>query len=149
AQRDYARAIADYDQAIRLNPQAAEAYNNRGDAYKNGPQHDYAHAIADYDQAIRLNPQYALAYSNRAQAYYAVQDYAHEVADYDQALRIEPSNAGWLNGRCWARAVWGQQLDQALADCDASLRIASEPNTLDSRGMVHFKRGEFQAALAD
>ena len=47
------RAIQDYDQAIRLNPRYAEAYNNRGIAYKNLGQHQ--RAIQDYDEAIRIN----------------------------------------------------------------------------------------------
>ena len=58
-----AEAIAEYDQAIRLNPLLAPAYLNRGVAYrKSGELH---RAIEDYDEAIRLDPQLALAYSNR------------------------------------------------------------------------------------
>ena len=48
------RAIEDYDQAIRLNPNFAEAFYNRGVAYDGKGQPD--RAIEDYDQAIRLNP---------------------------------------------------------------------------------------------
>ena len=33
--RDYDRAIADFDQAIKLNPNDALVYNNRGFAYRN------------------------------------------------------------------------------------------------------------------
>ena len=51
---DYKGAITDYTQAIRLNPDYANAYNNRGLAKSNLGQH-FA-AIADYDIAIRLNP---------------------------------------------------------------------------------------------
>ncbi|MEQ1707555.1 MAG: serine hydrolase [Terricaulis sp.] len=110
----------------------------------------YARAIADHDQAIRLNPQDANAFYNRGLTYHAQHDYARAVADFDQAIRLQPNNADMLNGRCWARAVWGQQLDQALADCDASLRIRSnDAGTLDSRGLVHLRRGEFQAAFTD
>ena len=56
-------AIADYDIAIRLNPDHADAYNNRGNAKSALGQH-FA-AIADYDIAIRLNPDDARAYYNR------------------------------------------------------------------------------------
>ena len=56
---DYKGAITDYTQAIRLNPDYADAYNNRGNAKSNLSQH-FA-AIADYDIAIRLNPDYATA----------------------------------------------------------------------------------------
>src|SRR5271170_3306736 len=34
-EKDYDRAIADYDQAITLDPQNAAPYNNRGNAYRN------------------------------------------------------------------------------------------------------------------
>ena len=63
---DYKGAITDYTQAIRLNPDYADAYYNRGNAKSKLGQH-FA-AIADYDIAIRLNPDDAGAYYNRGNA---------------------------------------------------------------------------------
>ena len=57
---------ADYDEAIQLWPDYAEAFNNRGNAYS--AKGDYDRAIRDYDQAIRLNPDNALAISMRERA---------------------------------------------------------------------------------
>lgn len=152
---DYPRAIADLTQAIALNPPEVSAsalastYYYRGAAYANSTPRDFVHAIADFDQAILLNPQFEQAFHDRGAAYYFRHDYARAIADYDQAIRLNPQDAVYLNDRCWARAAWGQQLDQALADCNASLRIANEAGTLDSRGLVHLRRGEWQAAFAD
>ena len=64
-------AIQDPKSAIRLDPQLALAYNNRGDAYRDLGR--YQKAIQDYNEAIRLDPQLALAYNNRGDAY---QDWA-------------------------------------------------------------------------
>ena len=50
------RAIADYDQAIKLNPTAA-AYNNRGSAW--AAKGEFDRAMADLDQAIKLDPRLA------------------------------------------------------------------------------------------
>ena len=61
------RAIEDFDEAIRLNPEDADAYYNRGVAY--GDLGQYEREIQDYDEAIRLNPEYAKAYYNRGVAY--------------------------------------------------------------------------------
>jgi tetratricopeptide (TPR) repeat protein len=36
-----------------------------------------------------------------------------------------------------------------LVACDAAVRTARTPATLDCRGLVHLRRGEFQAAVAD
>ncbi|MEQ1784447.1 MAG: tetratricopeptide repeat protein [Hyphomonadaceae bacterium] len=150
-QPDYASAIAHLTQAIALDPQNVDAFYNRGIAYQYGPQPDYASAIADLTQAIALDPQDADFFFNRGDAYQSgpQHDYARAIADYTQAIVLNPQNASLLNSRCWVRAVWGQELDQALADCDASLRIANSLDTLDSRGLVHLRRGEFQAAFAD
>ena len=64
----YGRAIMEYNEAIRLKPNYADAYNNRGNAY--GKLDQYQRAIADYNEAIRLKPYYAVAYHNRAVAYF-------------------------------------------------------------------------------
>ena len=64
---DYDKAIADFTEAIRLNPKIAKAYNNRGLAYEN--KGDYDKAIADCTEAIRLDPKFAEAYHNRGAAY--------------------------------------------------------------------------------
>ena len=53
-QRDYPRAIADYSEAIRLNPQYANAYSNRGLAYEE--LGDHARAAADRAIAERPAP---------------------------------------------------------------------------------------------
>ena len=53
-------AIADYDEAIALDPQAAEAFYTSGNAFCD--LGDYDRAIADYDEAIALDPQAAEAY---------------------------------------------------------------------------------------
>src|SRR5262252_6072131 len=109
---NYDRAIADYNQAIKLNAKFAIAYNNRGVTYdKNG---EYDRAILDYDQTIKLKPS--------AEGY------------YNQAIKLKADFAPAFDNRCWARAVVGI-LKQALADCNQALRLM--PNnaaTLDSRG---------------
>ena len=53
-------AFADFDAAIRLNPNDAYAYVRRAGAKEKLNQLDAA--IADYDSAIRLNPNNAYAY---------------------------------------------------------------------------------------
>ena len=65
--QDYDRAIQDFDQVIRLDPNNAIAFGNRGIVYL--IKQDYDRAIQDFDQAIRLDPNYAAAIHNRDIAY--------------------------------------------------------------------------------
>jgi tetratricopeptide (TPR) repeat protein len=59
---DYDRAIADYTQAIRLDPNDADAYLNRGVTYAN--KKDYAHARANWEKVLQLKPNDANARKN-------------------------------------------------------------------------------------
>ena len=76
----HASALADYDQAIRLQPESAEPYYNRGSARERRGQ--YEEAIADYDQAIILQPGDVEAYRNRAVAKAASGRTAEARADF-------------------------------------------------------------------
>src|SRR5690242_4388303 len=75
------RAIADYDQAIRFDPNLALAFKNRGIAYNARGELDLA--IRDYEQAISLDPKSTSAFYNRAVAYQAKGDLDRALADYD------------------------------------------------------------------
>jgi tetratricopeptide (TPR) repeat protein len=75
------------------------------------------------------------------------------VTQLDQWIAENPHDerlAGGLNDRCWARAQLGIDLDKALADCNAALRLnPGDPTTLDSRGLVQLRLGDFDKSIAD
>ena len=89
---DLDRAIADYSEAIRLDPKYAEAYYGRGLTYRN--KGDVERAIADYSEAIRLDPKLAAAYNNRGNAY-------REMGDLDLAYSpgLQPGDPTCSPGR--------------------------------------------------
>jgi tetratricopeptide (TPR) repeat protein len=89
--RVYDQSIADFNQAIRLDPNLTEAFNDRGRAYSN--KGDYDRAIADYNQVIRLDPNLDVAFNNRGLAYERKGDNDRAIADFEAALRIDPNYA--------------------------------------------------------
>ncbi len=84
-------AIADYNQALAVNPKRVATYNNRGNVkFALG---DKQGAIADYSQALAINPKLAKAYYNRGIVKFALGDKQGAIADYNQALTINPKDA--------------------------------------------------------
>jgi lipoprotein NlpI len=83
------QAIADFDEAIKLDPKNASAYNNRGNAKSEKGEADAA--IEDFNAAIKANPRYASAYFNRANSY-ATKGDAAALKDYDTALKHNRRN---------------------------------------------------------
>jgi tetratricopeptide (TPR) repeat protein len=101
--KEYDKAIRDYDEAIRLDPKYALAFNSRGNAWSNKKEYDKA--IRDYDEAIRLDPKYALAYFNRGYAWYEKKEYDKAIRDFDQTLLLDPkyADAPYNKACCYAR----------------------------------------------
>lgn len=96
--------IANYTHAIELNPNLAEAYNNR--AYVNMVKKDYAAALPDLDRALQLRPNYVNALMNRGDIYnyYDAINFERAVDDYDQVLNID-SNAAEHTSVCGHRLL--------------------------------------------
>jgi tetratricopeptide (TPR) repeat protein len=113
------RALADCNEAIRLDPKYAAADNNRGNAYR--AKGDLDRAIADYNEAIRLDPKFALAYNNRGNAYWDKGDLDRAIADYN-AIRLDSKYALAYNNRGIAYRAKGD-LDHAIADYNEAIRI--------------------------
>ena len=77
--------------AIKLNPNVADAYFNRGAIYE--ILQKYQQAIKDYTQAIKLNPNFAEAYQNRGNAYKALGKNAEAEKDFAKAKEL--GYKGW------------------------------------------------------
>jgi tetratricopeptide (TPR) repeat protein len=101
-ERGYAAVDVDerlrfYTEALRLKPDFAVAFMNRGNARQ--AKGDLDDALADYNEALRLKPDYALAFNNRGVARQAKGDLDGALADYNEALRLKPDFALAFNNR--------------------------------------------------
>ena len=98
--KDYRGAVSDFNEAIRLVPNYAEAYYGRGRVryfldYDRG-------AILDFNEAIRLAPNYAEAYYGRGQVRYFLDNHRGAILDFNEAIRLTPSYAEAYYGRARA-----------------------------------------------
>ena len=143
---DFNKAIADYTEAIRLDPKSAEAYVGRG--YGNLRKGDVDKAVDDLTEAIRVDPKRGEAYVVRASIYHMTQCYEKAVADLTEAIRIDPKSDQTYQNRAAAYAEEGK-FDQAIADCDAALALNPKGiATYDFRGLAYLRKGDFDGAIA-
>lgn len=148
-QSQFGRALADFGRALRINSRNAEAYAARGFLHQMRGAYDIA--VRDYDQALAIEPELDSAASGREEALaQRITAFREQLEAITERLQEAPTDASLLNNRCWIRVINDDDLDAALADCNAAL-LASPQNAaaLDSRGLVHIKRGDFAAAIAD
>ena len=136
------------NEAIRLKPDYADAYNNRGNAKQKLGQYDAA--VADYDEAIRLNPDMAEAYNNRGTVKQKLGQYDAAIADCNEAIRLNPNLADAYSNRGAVKQKLGQY-DAAVADCNEAIRRNPEAaaEAYVNRGAVKKKLGQYDAAIAD
>ena len=117
---DWRRAIADFDEAIHLNPNRASLYRDRALARRqNG---DLELAIEDYDEAIAHDPRHAAPYHQRGLALAAAGDLDRAILSYNTAVRLDPSDAQPRLDRGLAFLARGQA-NEARADFEAALAL--------------------------
>ena len=140
-------AIADYNEAIRLEPNEAVVFHNRGSAWS--AKKDYEKAIADYNEAIRLDPKFATAYINRGLAWHNKKDYEKAIADYNEAIRLDPKFAtAYINrGRTWSAR---KDYEKAIADYNEAIRLDPKyAKAYKNRGSAWDDKKDYEKAIAD
>ena len=146
-------ALADFDQAVKLKPDDADALIARA-SLRADRQASAAEVTPDLEAADRALPKDADARLHIGNVYQSVGQPAAAVNQYskwiDSHPRDNPTMPIALNARCWNRALSGQELAQALIDCNAALKL--KPDTaeiLDSRGLVYLRQKNYDKAIAD
>jgi len=140
-------AIADFDAALALKPDDAEALNDRGFAHD--AKHEPDLAITDFDAAIKLRPDFAAAFGNRGRAFARKRQYERAIADYDHALALQPDFVRAWFDRGEAYADTNRQ-DRAIADfTEAVARNNQYAAAFNARGRAYLAKGQIDQAIDD
>jgi tetratricopeptide (TPR) repeat protein len=107
------QAIAEFTEAIRLDPQDRGAYHDRAVAYIQIGE--YERAIADLTAAAKLEPWFAPIYHNRGSAHAKREDYSKAIGDFTKAITLDARYASPLGARAEA-FVAVSDYTHALAD---------------------------------
>jgi len=136
-----------YSRAIKLNPQYAAAYNNRGDAYQALDRID--EAFKDFSKAIEFNAENAPAYINRGNIYQKMEKHSEAVQDFSRAISLNSKYALTYNNRGSSYKKLGKY-KKALKDFNMTIQLEPKFNTAYfNRGDVLRKMGKNQEAISN
>jgi len=172
-----AAAIADYDEAIRLNPFFTSAYRRRGDFHR--VMRAYDRALRDFDQAVRLDPS-ADHHLGRGMLRLSIGDPTRALEDFAVVIRLHPRapEAYYGRSRAYRDLAMPERGDEALheahqrdggrwlgacersmglgflgnaqEDCDEAVRLQPDHEHARSvTGRLHLRFGRIEAAIAD
>ena len=146
-QKEYEKSIEHYDKAIGLKPDLAEAYYNRGDAYRNTS--DFDRALDDYTQAIKLNPDSADTYNNRGITYNGKGDFDRAIEDFNKAINLNPDDATAYNNRGFTYRDTGD-FNRAIDDFNKAIALNPDYATAyNNRGFTYSGKSDFDRAIDD
>jgi tetratricopeptide (TPR) repeat protein len=149
-QKDFAKAIADFDRAIELNPSVVW-WTGRGIAQAYSKE--YAKAAADFTEAIKLDPNDHSAYYDRGFVFRKSGEYEKAIADFETAFRLVPSEARSLNSLAWLFATCPKA---DVRDGKKALKYATEacemaewrnPSRLKTLAAAYAELGQFEDAV--
>ena len=140
------RAIADYDEATRLAPTYALAYEGLGAMWR--VKGDKDNAIANYNEAIWIDHKFGYAYAARGETYYEWGDFAEAAEDLKRGNELidEAYAMIWL---FLARGRLGQDGASELATHAAKLKTKDWPFAVIDALLGHRTVAQMQAAAAN
>ncbi len=99
-QKRFEAAVSAYQEAIRLNPEYADAFFSLGATY--WKMSEQSKAITAYEEALRLNPRHVPAAANLGWLYFDIGDFARSAELLQSAIK---------NAHDWEANTPGQRTD--------------------------------------
>ncbi len=145
--RQYDRAIADCDEALRLDPAGTAALAMRARALARVGRHK--EGLTNLEEALRIDPKCGVAYAGRGHIWLELDESSNALEDFARAIEFDPKSAWTYGGRGRAFARQGE-FDKAIDDFSAALKLNPHLRAVwNNRGNVWFKKGDFSHAVAD
>jgi tetratricopeptide (TPR) repeat protein len=146
-QGEWDKAIKDLDEAIRLDPKAAEAFCVR--AMCRLALGHLPNALLDTEQALRLDSDNPAYLSNRGTVLSALGQVDKAILDFDRAIRLNPKQTDAYVGRslCW---IHRRDFDAAIKDLDEAIRLSpTQAQAYSNRGGAWREKHELDKAIKD
>jgi lipoprotein NlpI len=144
---DLDTAISNFNEAIKIDPKYAPAYESR--AYAEALQHKLDVAIVDYSQAIAIDPKYADALYNRGVAKGESGDLDGALADFNATIEANPKYVTAYYNRGHVKYFKGD-LDGTISDLNQAIALdANSPYAFYIRGLARLAENDKEGAGSD
>lgn len=141
----YQAAIDDFAEAIRLQPDFADAYYNQGTAWL--ALNEFNLAVSCFDEVIRLKPDFA-AYNQRGLAKIKLSQYKTALNDFDKAIELNPDEAGPFINRGMVKFELGEH-EAAFADFDRAIQLQPDfAGAYYNQGVARLDLGKHSDAIS-
>ncbi len=153
--KEWDKAEAAFTEAIKLDPECAEAYHRRAGCLFNAGK--TKESLSDFDMAARLDPKNAEVFKNRGLAYLRLLRVDEAMADLRHAQQLDPDHPDLYRKpmslafaqRGYVKAQ-ANQTEEAIADMDEALRLdPTNAEVFDKRGSLRFNLKHVKEAVAD
>ncbi len=153
--KEWDRAVAAFSEAIRLNPECAEAYHRRAGSRFNAGK--VKESLSDFDAAAHLDPKNAEVFKNRGMAYLMLLRIDEAMADLRHAQELDPDHPELFRKamsvafaqRGYVKAQ-AEKWTEAIADLtQAILFDATNAEYFDKRGSCHYNLRHYDEAVKD
>ena len=142
-----AKAEADYDRAIQLDPSSTYALRLRAALLSRHGQNDKA--IEDADAATRLHPEDASGYKDRGGVLVRLGQYQRAIEALNRAVELDPNRATSYLNRGAAYNGLGHY-ERAIEDLNKA--IALDPKNAGAHtnaGLAYYMIGQYERAMED
>lgn len=141
-------ALADFSQAITLDPNHEAAKIERGKIYLRIGEREKA--IADFSEVIARNPKNWQAWQQRGNTY-TLLDKAKALADLNEAIKLNPQNAELYLSRSLAYDRQDPKWQtKSLADLSEAIKLNPKlVEAYQSRAPLYAESGKIDLAIAD
>jgi tetratricopeptide (TPR) repeat protein len=139
-------AVAQYQEALRIQPDYADAHNNLGMIWAGRGQ--ILQAIGEYRKALDASPQHAQAHNNLANALESQGEADEALTHYQQAVESRPdfAEAHYHLGNAWSARG---EVDRAIAEYGKALAIRPDlAEAHNNLGLALADRRDLAAAIA-
>ncbi|MBC7914696.1 MAG: caspase family protein, partial [Pyrinomonadaceae bacterium] len=127
--KDYAAALKDFDEALRIDPKGIYVYIARARFYRLTGQYDLAQE--EYAKLIKIDSRYSYAYWGRAKLYKAKGLYQQAIDDLETAMKIDTAYRSIFNTSIWSPLIRSGQFDKAKEYVDEYLSQTTSSPDLD------------------